>query len=84
MNDERIKIGEKYLHYKGNVYTLLDYPVYIKDTIKEYKAVYIRCETGINKDKRYVRELNDFLSKVNHNKYPLVIQRYKFELIQNN
>lgn len=78
---ERIKTGKLYNHFKGHIYTVLDYPVYMATNGQEGEYVYYRCETGPNKGKRYLREANEFASEVDHDKYPLVTQKYRFELI---
>ena len=69
-----LKIGGIYKHFKGNVYTVEDI-VYDAETNSPqvlYKG----------KDKRWVRPLNEFLSKVDINKYPDINQKYRFELLE--
>lgn len=71
-----LEIGKIYKHFKGNLYKVLNLA---KDTetnndIVVYQALY-------GEKLIYTRELDMFLSEVDHEKYPEVEQRYRFELI---
>ena len=76
-----IKIGKKYKHFKNKIYTVLDI-VYDSESNNEteYKKVVIyQAEYG---DKlKWARPYDMFNSKVDHNKYPDVKQKYRFEEI---
>lgn len=70
-----IKIHRIYKHFKGNYY-LVEEIVKNSETLEEmvvYRKLY---EDGTC----WVRPLSDFLAEVDHNKYPKVTQKYRFEL----
>ena len=71
-----IKIGNRYRHFKGHLYEVISIAKdceYLKEMV-----VYRNVETGED----WVREKQEFLSEVDHNKYPDVKQKYRFELIE--
>lgn len=73
-----VKRGERYRHFKGNVYEVL----YIaKDSETEKDLVVYKC---IDNDIIWVRPYEMFTSKVDKEKYPNVSQEYRFELVGNN
>lgn len=70
----KVKKNTIYRHFKGNEYLVLDI-VYDSETNEEmvlYKALYDDC-------KSYVRPLSMFVSEVDHDKYPDIKQKYRFE-----
>ncbi len=70
-----LKIHGIYKHFKGDYYLVEDIA---KDSeTKEEFVVYRRLyeDTGL-----WIRPVNMFLSEVDHNKYPNVKQKYRFEL----
>ena len=72
----KIKINGIYKHFKGNYYLVEDI-VIDSETNKEmilYKALYDECI-------RFVRPKENFLSKVDKEKYPNIKQIYRFELV---
>ena len=70
-----VKKNRVYKHFKGDYYLVLDVVVYseTKEKMVLYQALY---DDGI----KYVRPLEMFLSEVDHEKYPNVKQKYRFEL----
>lgn len=69
------KINAVYKHFKGNYYILEDIAKH-SETGEDY-AVYRQL---YGENILYIRPLDMFLSEVDHNKYPNVKQKYRFEL----
>ena len=72
-----IKIHGIYKHFKGDYY-LVEELAKDSETLEDvviYRKLY---EDG----SCFVRPLTDFIGEVNHDKYPNVKQKYKFELIE--
>ena len=70
----KVKIKGYYKHFKGKMYMVEDIA---KDCETLEDIVVYRALYG---DKQlWVRKYSDFISEVDHNKYPDVKQKYRFE-----
>lgn len=67
------KSGQAYRHFKGNIIMVLGVATHTET--KEDLVVYM------HNDKIWARPLDMFLSEVDHEKYPDVTQKYRFERI---
>lgn len=72
-----IKVHGIYRHFKGNYYLVEEIA---KDSETEEDVVVYRKLYGDGS--LWVRPLSMFLSEVDHEKYPDVEQKYRFELIE--
>ena len=75
MEDKRFRLHGVYRHFKGDLYILEDavYHSETKEKMIAYRALY-----GDNR--LWCRPYDMFFEEVDHEKYPKIKQKYRFEL----
>ena len=74
--ERKIEVGNKYRHFKGHEYTVI--AIAKHSETEELMVVYQNNATG----EVWVRAYDMFNSEVDHEKYPDVLQKYRFEQIE--
>ena len=72
---EELKINRVYRHFKGDYYLVVDVA-----NDSETKEKYVIYRKLYDDGSLWIRPLKMFLSEVDHEKYPNVKQKYRFEL----
>lgn len=71
-----IKIGKTYKHFKGNLYKVIDI---VNDSESDNGEKIIIYQALYGEHLKWARAYKNFISEVDHNKYPQVTQKYRFE-----
>lgn len=82
-----VKKGQVYRHFKGFTATVIEIA---KHTETEEILVIYKCDSSDaskeissdHEDGIYARPIDMFLSEVDHDKYPDIKQKYRFELMK--
>ena len=77
-----VKIKRVYKHFKGDLYFVEDIAIHSEtgEKLVVYRCMDNEGKTN-HKDGIYARPLEMFLAEVDHEKYPEVNQKYRFEEI---
>lgn len=70
-----LKIKGIYKHFKGDYYIIEDVAIH-----SETQEKYVVYRQLYGENKLYIRPYDMFLSEVDHEKYPDVKQKYRFQL----
>lgn len=73
--ERKIEKNRIYKHFKGNYYLVIDIASNSEDDVE-----YVVYRQLYGDYKLWIRPLSMFMSEVDHNKYPNIKQKYRFEL----
>lgn len=73
----KVKIKRVYRHFKGNYYYVEDIAYH-----SETEEAYVVYRPLYDNGKLWIRPLSMFVSEVDHEKYPNIKQKYRFELVE--
>lgn len=78
----RVQKNAVYRHFKGDYYLVVDiaYDATNHESLNRKMVVY----RSLKDNMLYVRDLKEFISEVNHKKYPDVKQKFRFQQINTN
>ena len=74
--EREVVLNGKYIHFKGHKYEVI---ALAKDSNDLSSVVVYK---NVDTNEIWTRNKDDFLSEVDHIKYPNVKQKYRFELIE--
>lgn len=81
--ERNIEIWATYRHFKGHIYVIVaiayDADNYNEDNPLESRMVVYQ---NVESKQEWVRPYDDFISEVDHEKYPEIKQKYRFEKIE--
>ena len=78
-----VVVGGIYKHFKGNLYKVINIDYDSETNINGISKKLVIYEALYDDHKIWVRPYDMFVSKVDKEKYPDVLQEYRFELIDN-
>ncbi len=79
--DREIVIGGAYKHFKGSIAYVITIAKH-SETLEDLVIYCCTSKTDNHKPGIYARPKSMFLSEVDHEKYPNVTQKYRFEYIE--
>ena len=78
-----VVVGGIYKHFKGKLYKVINIGYDSETNNDEFPKKLVIYEALYDDHKIWVRPYDMFISKVDKEKYPDVLQEYRFELIDN-
>lgn len=78
-----VVVGGIYKHFKGNLYKVINIGYDSETNVNGIPKKLVIYESLYDDHKIWVRPYDMFTSKVDKEKYPDVLQEYRFELIDN-
>ena len=78
-----VVVGGIYKHFKGKLYKVINIGYDSETNNDQFPKKLVIYEALYDDHKIWVRPYDMFISKVDKEKYPDVLQEYRFELIDN-